>query len=163
MNCLNCDTPFVGRLSKKFCTQSCAAIYNNGLRSKTKGSCPQCGTKVTGQKFCSRRCVFKFTIAIIESKLANGERNLSSRTVKRFLIHKNGEKCMECGWDKRHPITRNVPIELEHMDGDSTNNSLGNIKLLCPNCHSLTTTYKALNTGKGRHKRRLRYKQGKSF
>jgi 5-methylcytosine-specific restriction endonuclease McrA len=74
---------------------------------------------------------------------------------------------MECGWDKINPITNNVPIELEHIDGDSTNNSLENLKLLCPNCHSLTPTFGALNKGNGRWSkrklnRRKRYNDGKS-
>jgi len=70
---------------------------------------------------------------------------------------------MECGWDKRNPLSNKIPIELEHIDGNSENNMLENLKLLCPNCHSLTPTYKALNTGNGRAFRRERYKIGKSF
>ena len=70
---------------------------------------------------------------------------------------------MECGWNKINPITNKVPIELEHIDGNSENNSLDNLKLLCPNCHSLTPTYKALNIGNGRYKRMKRYKDGKSY
>jgi predicted HNH restriction endonuclease len=70
---------------------------------------------------------------------------------------------MQCGWDKINLHTNKVPIELEHIDGNSTNNELSNLKLLCPNCHSLTSTYKALNKGNGRHKRMERYKEGKSY
>ena len=51
---------------------------------------------------------------------------------------------------------------LEHIDGNSENNSLDNLKLLCPNCHSLTPTYKNLNKGNGRFKRMERYNKGKS-
>jgi 5-methylcytosine-specific restriction endonuclease McrA len=61
---------------------------------------------------------------------------------------------MECQWNKKHKITNKVPIQLEHIDGDSKNNSLDNLKLLCPNCHSLTDTYGALNKGKGRKNRK---------
>jgi len=70
---------------------------------------------------------------------------------------------MECGWKEKNVVTGNIPIELEHIDGNSENNLLTNLKLLCPNCHSLTPTYKALNVGNGRHKRRERYKDGKSY
>ena len=87
----------------------------------------------------------------------------SSRTSKSYLIKLHGAKCMECGWDKINPYTNKVPIELKHIDGNSENNELSNLKLLCPNCHSLTPTYKALNKGNGRHKRMERYKEGKSF
>ena len=40
-----------------------------------------------------------------------------------------------------------------YIDGHSENNSLPNLKLLCPNCHSLTPTYGFLNKGNGRKKR----------
>lgn len=61
---------------------------------------------------------------------------------------------MKCGWSKINPTTGKVPIQLEHIDGNSENNSLDNLKLLCPNCHSLTSTYGALNKGNGRKNRK---------
>lgn len=70
---------------------------------------------------------------------------------------------MECGWCERSKYSGKIPIELEHIDGNSENNDLKNLKLLCPNSHSLTPTYKALNKGKGRYNRMERYKQGKSY
>ena len=48
---------------------------------------------------------------------------------------------MDCGWCEKNKKTGNIPIQLEHIDGHSENNSLDNLKLLCPNCHSLTPTY----------------------
>ena len=59
--------------------------------------------------------------------------------------------------------SKKIPIELEHIDGNSENNNLSNLKLLCPNCHSLTSTYRFLNVGNGRYKRKQRYHDGKSF
>jgi len=70
---------------------------------------------------------------------------------------------MECGWCEVNRYSGNVPVELEHIGGNSENNSLENLKLLCPNHHSLTLTYKALNVGNGRHSRMKRYKEGKSY
>jgi predicted HNH restriction endonuclease len=54
-------------------------------------------------------------------------------------------------------------LELEHKDGNGENNDLKNICLLCPNCHSQTATYKNKNKGNGRHYRRKRYSEGKSY
>lgn len=73
-----------------------------------------------------------------------------SRFVKRFLIQERGERCERCGWAARHTVTGKVPIEVEHIDGDWQNNRPENLQLLCPNCHSLTPTYRALNRGRGR-------------
>jgi len=41
-----------------------------------------------------------------------------------------------------------IPLELEHANGDRTDNRLEKLSLLCPNCHALTPTYR------GRNKRR---------
>ena len=43
---------------------------------------------------------------------------------------------------------------MEHIDGNSENNNIENLELLCPNCHSLTPTFGALNKGKGRKNRK---------
>jgi 5-methylcytosine-specific restriction endonuclease McrA len=61
---------------------------------------------------------------------------------------------MECGWEKIHPITLKVPVELHHIDGDSKNNKLDNLILLCPSCHSLTPSFRGLNRGNGRKNRK---------
>ena len=52
---------------------------------------------------------------------------------------------------------------MEHLDGNSENNNLDNLSLLCCNCHAQTDTYKVKNLGKGRFSRRQRYKEGKSY
>jgi len=61
---------------------------------------------------------------------------------KKYLISKQGAKCSQCGWGKAHPITGNVMIELDHIDGNPHNNKIDNVRLLCPNCHSLTPTFR---------------------
>lgn len=38
-----------------------------------------------------------------------------------------------------------IPLELDHISGDSIDNSLTNLRLLCPNCHALTPTYRGKN------------------
>lgn len=48
------------------------------------------------------------------------------------------------------------------MDGNHENNNLSNLKLLCPNCHSLTKTYKGANKGNGRQHRMIRYYENKN-
>jgi len=65
-------------------------------------------------------------------------------------MEKYDERCSLCGWNKRHPLTNNVPLEVDHMDGNADNNHEDNLRLVCPNCHSLTSTFRNLNKGKGR-------------
>ncbi|KOT94182.1 MULTISPECIES: HNH endonuclease signature motif containing protein [Streptomyces] len=46
---------------------------------------------------------------------------------------------------------RPIPLEVDHIDGDWRNNRVENLRLLCPNCHSVTDTYRG--RGKGRASR----------
>lgn len=65
---------------------------------------------------------------------------------KGFLIQERGHSCESCGLSEwlEKPIT----LELEHVDGDNQNNIKENLKLLCPNCHSFTETWKGRNISK---------------
>ena len=49
-------------------------------------------------------------------------------------------KCAVCGllfWQQE-----NIPLELDHIDGDHNNNNLKNLQLICPNCHAQTDNYR---------------------
>ncbi len=150
---------------KKFCSHSCSAKKSNVERAKPKKKCLQCDKKCSRHavKYCSNKCQFEYESKAIMNKIENGDTKQSHKMYKRYLILKHGEKCMECGWSEVNPFSNKVPIELEHIDGNSSNNKLSNLKLLCPNHHALTATYKALNKGNGRHNRKLRYQEGKSY
>lgn len=163
--CLSCNNILTKKHQQKFCCRSCSVKFNNKLRKVKLKNCLYCNILLEHKdktKFCSLVCNNNFKRKQLFLSIENEKCN-SVNSIKKYLINKQGNKCSECGWCKVNPITNKVPIELEHIDGDSTNNKLNNLKLLCPNCHSLTPTYKALNIGKGRHSRRLRYKENKSY
>lgn len=68
---------------------------------------------------------------------------------KNKLILERGHKCERCKrvkWASGNPI----PLELEHIDGDNQNNVRENLKLLCPNCHSQTKTWKRRKSSLGK-------------
>jgi len=73
-----------------------------------------------------------------------------SRVLRRYLLQSCSERCQRCGWSERNPYSGNSTLELEHIDGDWTNSHPSNLILLCPNCHSLTPTFRGLNRGRGR-------------
>ena len=54
------------------------------------------------------------------------------------------KKCEECGWSK---TTKDgyLPLELDHINGERTDNRLINLRILCPNCHSLKPTHRGRN------------------
>lgn len=45
---------------------------------------------------------------------------------------------------------KTLTLELEHKDGDKKNNERTNLEAICPNCHSLTTTWRGRNTANGK-------------
>lgn len=123
-------------------------------------NCLNCGTFVkkanVSGKYCSNKCQHDFQT---NKKIVEG--TASSRTTKKHLVETRGYFCEECGINEYNG--KPIVLELEHKNGNSSDNSLDNVCLLCPNCHSQTDTYKAKNIGKGRHSRRMRYREGKSF
>ncbi|MBV8762752.1 MAG: HNH endonuclease, partial [Deltaproteobacteria bacterium] len=53
--------------------------------------------------------------------------------------------CELCGWAERRPLDGVIPVELDHINGDRRDNRLENLRILCPNCHSLQPTHRGLN------------------
>jgi hypothetical protein len=53
-------------------------------------------------------------------------------------------RCELCGWAERAPDGR-IPVELDHANGDKTDNRIENLRILCPNCHALQPTHRGLN------------------
>lgn len=181
--CPCCSVQFT-KLINTYCSSSCAAKMNNTKRLRTrkvakektskiivKSNCICCGKILSkGQsKYCGYSCQQKYAQEDFIRRWLNGENvatvkgtTVSSR-IRRYLFEKYRCKCSRCGWGEINPITGKTPLEVEHIDGDSKNNSPNNLTLLCPNCHSLTATYKALNKGNGRYERMQRYREGKSY
>lgn len=73
--------------------------------------------------------------------------------VKRYLRKKFGNKCQLCRWSKINSKTGIIPLVADHIDGNWRNNIENNLRLICPNCDSLTSTYAGLNKGNGRKDR----------
>lgn len=69
--------------------------------------------------------------------------------LKKRLFKENLKKpeCEECGWARISEDGR-ILLELDHINGDSTDNRFENLRVLCPNCHSLKPTHRGRNKGK---------------
>jgi len=170
--CLHCGTkiPYVRR-DTKFCNQSCAASYNNrGVRrhGNAPAVCKQCAKPLAKSKreYCSAGChknhIWVQTRLLIEkrgdvaiNKVAN------SKSARRYLRETRGACCAVCRTTEW--CGREVPLVLDHIDGNADNWLLGNLRLICGNCDMQTATYKGKNRGHGRFARRQRYHDGKSF
>ena len=190
--CKNCNSIILyqDRHIKTFCKQACAATFNNkirvtkasqnkiniikceeiGLNKKTsiKRQCNFCNiefnlTKLSSpKKYCSASCRSK---QIHEQKLIDIENGVytvkSNKQYKSYLISKRGHQCEMCKFTEwgGKPIL----LILDHIDGNSENFGLDNLRIICSNCDTLTPTYKGRNKGNGRFARKQRYQSGKSF
>lgn len=84
----------------------------------------------------------------------------SARSLRTHLLLTD-KRCHICSLECW--LEKPIALELDHIDGNANNNILANVRLLCPNCHAQTPTYKNKNKGNGRHARRQRYAEGKSY
>lgn len=115
-----------------------------------------CGKEACGWDglYCSNKCQQTHTQQLWIQRWLAGELSESelakAKRVRSVLILLYGAKCQLCGWSEIHPITKTVPVQVDHLDGNTKNNRPNNVRLLCPNCHSLTVNWGALN-GKKPH------------
>ena len=167
--CKSCGSqiPYEKRRNK-FCSHSCAAkttnigVTRNGNK-RQEHKCKFCNNLTKNPVFCSKECYGKFYHKksldnILECGSISG---VSTNVARKALRHIRGEKCEICGiteWNGKI-----VPLVMDHIDGNSDNNNLENLRLVCGNCDMQLPKYKSNNKGNGRAYRRKRYKEGKSY
>ncbi len=76
--------------------------------------------------------------------VANSHFSLHALKRRLFSAGLRKPQCEECGWAKKSDDGR-IPIELDHINGDRHDNRLENLRILCPNCHSLKPTHRGRN------------------
>jgi 5-methylcytosine-specific restriction endonuclease McrA len=103
----------------------------------------------TANKYCDNICQADYQLEhdtlpkFYKGKISN------RRTLHRILKHLHGYKCVLCG-NKGEYNGQPLALQLDHTDGNASNDMPSNLRLLCPNCHSQTDTFVAKNKGKGR-------------
>jgi hypothetical protein len=166
--CKHCSTALSYedfKAKKSFCDSSCSASYHNSIRARRRkvydaATCNHCG-KVIGRKgkYCDSLCQanHKRSAFIRQwlSGIESGGYLVLNRMIRNYLIEQAGHKCTECGWNKVHPKTGKCPLHIDHINGDCVDHRPENLRVICPNCHSLTENYGSLNkNNKGRTVRR---------
>lgn len=175
--CTNCKkeifrTPSQINTENNFCSVECAYNFNKDTliksitkhgQFKTIKTCPVCDTVFTTKgnaKYCSKDCMLLNFKHITNLRIEQGLIK-TPQTIKNYLYEKVGKFCSICGL--KDWLNKEIVLILDHIDGNSENCSLDNLRLLCPNCDSQTDTFKGKNKGNGRHRRRERYKKGLSY
>lgn len=103
-----------------------------------------------GRKFPKRQPIESY---LVEEKLVN------SHTLKKRLISEGikTHQCEDCGIT--HWNGKITPIELDHVNGNRYDNRLENLRVLCPNCHAQTDTYR----GKNKKSLQRRFESGSGY
>lgn len=93
-----------------------------------------------GWQFDPRKPVLPIQTLLVKDKITQ------SHSLKRRLFREGLKtpRCELCGWCKRSEDGR-IPVELDHINGDKSDNRLENLRILCPNCHSLQSTHRGRN------------------
>ena len=141
---------------------------NAGKEPVNKGTgkkqfCLNCGKEIIDthcytRKYCSNQCQqdYEYKQWIENYKKDNSIAKSTKwgqipNYLRRYIFDKYNSQCCICGWSEINPYTNTIPLEIDHVDGNSENNSEENLRLICPNCHSLTPTYRGANRGHGRN------------
>lgn len=66
--------------------------------------------------------------------------NLKQRLYNEGIKEKKCEHCKNTQW-----MGTEIPLELNHKDGNNKNHKLENLEILCSNCHAQTPTYRSKN------------------
>lgn len=76
----------------------------------------------------------------------------TASSIKKRIIKENllAYQCSQCGISDWRG--NKIVLQLDHIDGCNTNNSLENLRLICPNCHSQTDTFTGKNVKRNKVK-----------
>jgi hypothetical protein len=166
--CCSVSLPYAKR-SRKYCGRRCFGKENKRNMAERvathveapalTGTCTFCKKDTENSK--NGFCTICNTANIHRMCWRGTETAKTDRGRKKWLLLTRENCCAVCRgleW-----LGKKIPLELDHIDGNHKNNVESNLRLICPNCHAQTETYKNKNKGKGRHFRKQRYAEGKTY
>lgn len=79
----------------------------------------------------------KLSDILVEDSIYTNSFHLKNRLIREEILERRCSCCKEDSW-----LGNPMPLELDHVNGIRSDNRLKNLRLLCPNCHAFTPTYR---------------------
>jgi hypothetical protein len=143
--------------SGKYCSRKCANsrkwLDADKLKKSVAAKESEKVTNARENKTLSVETIKKFQLAIQLNRekskvktLTDDWDTLSWERIRKRVIWEQEGKCIVCGLFEWRG--KSITLEIDHKDGNSKNNKRDNVEALCPNCHSLTNTWRGRNKSK---------------
>lgn len=121
LTCGFCSEPITGTRAKKYCNSVCAAAPRKAGQNEVDGW-------LAGE-------IVGHTGAAMKLK----------PWVRDWVLEQANCACSICGWNERHSDDGRPLVEVDHEDGDAENSRPENLRVLCPNHHAMTSTFRRRN------------------
>jgi hypothetical protein len=139
--CLKCGEQH--EKSGTYCSRSCANSRIFSDEAKLKKSIALKGKPAFRSHYDKEAQAAKSRQRWLEKYNATPFVELGIENRRRRVFEEQDYCCNKCGISEWQGFK--IPLELEHKDGNSTNNVRENLEGLCPNCHSITDTWRGRN------------------
>lgn len=148
MICENCLEEHSGNYgSGRFCSSRCARSFST--KDKRKEISEKVSKSLKGRKPvnagspCSEEKKQKSRETWIKKFLDSDFESLGFGTQRKIVIYQQDYACNKCA--VKEWFGHQIVLEVDHINGISDDNRRENLEALCPNCHSITGTWRGRN------------------
>lgn len=149
-NCKRCNKEFE---PQKGLVNYCSIECRNSRGPRSEEFKKIVSEKLTGRKQDKKRPKEVIDKIVEARKLNHQQKILSSEynelsfeSLRWRILYEQKHACNKCGINEW--LGKPIILELEHKDGNHFNNDRENLEMLCPNCHSMTDTWRGRNKRK---------------
>lgn len=130
-------------LPGRFCSRSCGNSRQFSEESRRKTSVTLTGRPSKQSPYDRDKATEKLRETRLQKYLAMPFDELGMCNRRRRVFEEQNYCCSGCNMSDWRGFK--IPLELEHKDGNNQNNNRENLEGLCPNCHSITDTWRGRN------------------